>query len=283
MTNRGFVYNVYIKHLLDNDKRNLANHLDNVRFDAWFLHAYNTANPDLSAIDLTFQRAVRNTQYEYLGALKNANLETISDIDGLESETTYEGLFDVPVSAYLFSNQDKPQTGTLIERDIYYNSFDYSVYSAKRYNYDLEKYPKIVAGEGYSRDWVEANHYGMTNKEYTEFVNHFSGYDFGSGYNPSEYRIYSINEQPVCESQTNLKVDSETFVEKDYGFVGNGILVTWYRGERANENETEYTFNEPKSPNDCIPCAYFRLPKEYKPTDKKVKVQWSENGLFSVT
>ena len=270
MMEKGFVFNSYIKHLLQNNKDLLKDHLGSLRFDVWFLYNYNANRPILSANQTTFSDAVNNTQYEYLGVLHKTNIETISDVDGLESEVTYEGLFDTPVSAYLFSTPDKPHEGTMIERDIYYKSYNYSTYLAKQYDYSIEKYPNAVP---------------VSEKQfYTDQMNHFNTtYDFSSGYNASDYRVYSINEEPVCESQSNIKTDDMTFTGTIPGFYGNGILITWYDGNRAekynNENMIE---NQPINPENSIPCAYYKLPMTYNPHLNKIKIQWSDDGLFSV-
>lgn len=272
MSGRGTVYNVYINHLLKNGKEDVSNNFTNVKFDAWFLTDYNNQNPSMSAIDLTFDEATANARCcVYLGTLNNADIETVSTVDGLESELSYEssGFLSTPVSSYLFSTVDRPTTGTMIERDIYYKTFNYSVYSAKACNYDLSKYPRL------------------RERPDEDFIRHFSGYNFSSGYDASEYQIYGIEEEPLCEDQTNLKVDDSSFTGKFDGFSGNGILVTWYNGERATEDEANnklnnYIFNEPKNPEDSIPCAYFQLPKAYNPLNKRLKVQWSDDGLFSV-
>lgn len=282
MSKRGIVYNAYLKHLVNNNKQDVAHNFDNCRFDAWFLYNYNYQNPALSAVNLTFQEAIGDTTCEYLGALNNAKLETVSTIDGLEAELSYEALFNTPVSAYLFSEQDKPKTGTMIERDIYYETFDYTVYDAKKYDYDMERYPCIAGYENHSNGRRPVDEDNSEYDNYLSFISHFSEYGFNSGYDPSEYRIYGIAEEPACEDQINLKVDNSSFTVKDGAFVGNGILVTWYNGERATENERGYIFNEPKNPDSCIPCAYFQLPLSYRPGVSKLKVEWSDNGLFSV-
>lgn len=269
MSVRGHVFNCYINHLLNNNKFELDKHIDNVHFDAWFVYNYRDSD-NLLDKNLTFNEALTNSMYEYLGILKNAKIETISDVDGLESENTYEGVFNTPVSSYLFSNNDMPKTGTLIEKDIYYSAYDYDVYSAKRYNYDIKNYPTLKTEL-------------TNNKTYDSFIDHFNMYDFSSGYDSSEYKVYGIQELPLCEGQTNIKVDNDEYSGKTAGFEGNGILVTWYNGERANEDEHEYNFKQPKYPEQSIPCAFFKLPKSYKPVDNKIKIQWSDDGLFSVT
>ena len=289
MSNRGSVFNVYIKHLLDNNKSNGANDFNNTKFDAWFLYDYKQDNPAMSSINLTFNEVTANaTCCEYLGPINNAIIETISTVDGLESEFSYESsaFFDTPVSSYLFSNYDKPQTGTMIDRDIYYSAYDYSVYSAKAYNYDLLEYPDLIPQEhGHSGPHSQSDITPYNN--YIDFIKHFSAYNFESGYSPNEYRIYGIKEEPLCEDQTNLKADNSSFTGKIDGFIGNGILVTWYNGNRASKDEADnklndYIFNEPKNPENSIPCAYYKLPKKYTPLKRKVKVEWSDDGLISV-
>lgn len=272
MNNRGSVFNVYIKHLLNNNKTAVNDNFVNTKFDAWFLYDFKQDNPAMSSINLTFNEATANaTCCEYLGPIDNAVIETVSTVDGLESEFSYEfsSFFNTPVSSYLFSNYDKPKTGTMIDRDIYYDSFDYSVYSAKAYNYDLSKYPNL------------------TERPDEDFNRHFSAYNFESGYNSDEYNVYGIKEEPLCEDQTNLKADDSSFTGKVDGFVGNGILVTWYSGDRVSKDEADnklndYIFNEPKNPENSIPCAYYKLPKKYIPLKRKVKVEWSDDGLISV-
>lgn len=272
MNNRGLVFNSYIKHLLNNDKAFVDSNIINTKFDAWFLYDFKQDNPAMSSINLTFNDATANARYcKYLGPINNAEIETVSTVDGLEAEFSYEfsSFFNTPVSSYLFSNYDKPKTGTMIDRDIYYDSFDYSVYSAKAYDYDLSKYPNL------------------TERPDEDFDKHFSAYNFESGYSPSEYRIYGIKEEPLCEDQSNLKADDCVFSGKVEGFRGNGILVTWYSGDRASKDEADnklndYIFNEPKNPETSIPFAYYKLPKDYVSITRKVKVEWSDDGLISV-
>ena len=77
------------------------------------------------------------------------------------------------------------------------------------------------------------------------------------------------------------------FSGKVEGFRGNGILVTWYSGDRVSKDEADnklndYIFNEPKNPETSIPFAYYKLPKDYIPISRKIKVEWSDDGLISV-
>lgn len=268
---KGFVCNAYINHLLQNNKTKLIDHLEPLHFDAWFLYNYTVKEPAYKDINSKFSDLIQDQRFEYLGVLHKAKTETISDIDGLESETTYEGLFNTPVSSYLFSNIDKPKTGTLIERDIYYSAFNYEVYDAKKVNYDIAKMDGVITDADQAAYDAEMKHF---TEEYT----------FNSGYNANEYRIYSIPENPVCESQTNLKTDDITLSSTKPGFIGNGIMITWYDGDRAEKNNTIGLLEgQPINSAAAVPCAFYALPKTYAPHNDKIKIEWSDDGLFSVT
>ena len=268
---KGFVCNAYINHLLRNDKDKLNNHLEPLHFDAWFVYNCDVREPVAKNINSKFSDFMENQRFEYLGVLHKAQTETISDIDGLEAETSYEGLFNTPVSSYLFSNFDKPTTGTLIERDIYYSAFNYNVYDAKKANYNIAQMEGVISD-------ADRAVYDSEMKHFTE------NYNFSSGYNANEYRIYSIPEEPVCEGQTNLKTDDIVLSSTKPGFIGNGIMITWYDGNRAEKhnsmNMIEY---QPINSGDAIPCAFYALPKTYAPHNDKIKVEWSDDGMFSVT
>lgn len=236
---------------------------------------------------------MREDYMTHLGMLGNLHMETFDD-DGMPSERTYQQLFNLPVSAYLFSKTEC--TSTTFKQDPCYPDYDYSVYDKKlHYNVSGDDYFKNA---GTTTNWKSRQMYFQTE------------YNFNTGYVPEEYVRYSGPTDYLCENNTALMSDAVSMNTDIHNSQGGALLLTWYSGARvANISADDVnkiskcdtkehvsawsacsgtymlTSARPVSAfskeTPAVPCIYYELPLTYKLKNAVVNIQWSEYGLYT--
>lgn len=253
-------------------------------FDVWFCQK-GISMSGCNSLDLTLGNCQSKFVPEYmtyLGNLGNMKLETTDD-SGMAKEGTYPQIFEIPVSGYLFSKKDCPKD-IPFTNDFAYRSFDYTVYDRK-----LE--------ETFTGNYIPDNEAEKTLWK-TARVPYFEAeYNFSSGYNPSEYIKYGVNDENLIGEYISFNTDNISLSSDIHGCIGGALLITHYTGKRIRDFN-KYSEDWPTYSAEClacsampdmpihetsgesVPCMYIELQKSYKLNNAVINLQWSENGLF---
>lgn len=268
-------------------------------YDVWLcpkgitFSGVNGINESLYSLSTGKNPVLSEDYMTHLGMLGNLHLETIDD-DSMPSERTYQELFDLPVSAYMFSKSEC--TSTVFKQDPCYPNYDYSVYD-KKLHYDAHG-DDYFKNSGTTTNWKNRQIYFQTE------------YNFSSGFKPEEYIRYSGPKDYLYENNTVLMSDTVSMNTDVHNSQGGALLVTWYSGARVANISADYvntiskcdTLEHTKTWSACsgtymltsarpvnaftketpaIPCIYYEMPLTYKLKNAVVNIQWSENGLYT--
>lgn len=280
-----YVFNAYLYDVMTGTVKGKDYYRANM-FDVWLcpsgIKLYSEQNPkNLRFSDDLFKRKFPEDKLVYLGNLGNMLVRTQEE-DGMPSISSYQEIFDIPASAYIFSVNDCPPN-IPIQNDFCYTAYDYSVDEVTRNhgNY-LDGFADTVGWK--RREKYFQSEYGFSNKFDKD--------------NP-EYEIYEIPTTYLKGPETTLSATDVSLSGNLHGAVGGALLVSRYTGKRIRDisgnlvykdpatwaqNSAEYiaTSARPISSTSAnsIPCVYYELPKSYKVSNAVVNIQWSENGLF---
>lgn len=268
---------------------------DPTYYDVWLC----PRNISLSGINGTNETlyTLRNTFYKdamtHLGMLGNLHMETY-DTDGMPSEKTYQEIYNIPVSAYMFSKTEC--TSPTFMQDSCYPDFSYSVYD-KRLHYAASG-DYYLYGSGSLKNWQNRQSYFKTE------------YNFSNDYDKGEYLRFDGPKDYLCEENTALVSDAVSLNTDVHNAQGGALLLTWYSGRRVANVSADYvntiskcdTIEHTRAWSACsgtymltsarpvdaftygtaaIPCIYYELPLNYKLKNAVVNIQWSENGLYT--
>lgn len=268
-------------------------------YDVWLcpkgitFSGVNGINESLYSLSTGKNPVLSEDYMTHLGMLGNLHLETIDD-DSMPSERSYQELFDLPVSAYMFSKSEC--TSTVFKQDPCYPNYDYSVYD-KKLHYDAHG-DDYFKNSGITTNWKNRQIYFQTE------------YNFSSGFKPEEYIRYSGPKDYLYENNTVLMSDAVSMNTDVHNSQGGALLVTWYSGARVANISADYvntiskcdTLEHTKTWSACsgtymltsarpvnafsketpaIPCIYYEMPLTYKLKNAVVNIQWSENGLYT--
>jgi hypothetical protein len=252
-------------------------------FDVWLYtktESFKGKNtPDLIVADPVFEK----DYMVYLGNLGNMAVQSV-DNAGMYSVSSYQSLFNIPVSAYLFSKQDCPQASYL-KNDIEYSSYDYSV-TARRMTKPSDGCYIPTATPGIGADWAERSAY---------FV---SEYNFSDSYTGNEYNVFDGPKERLVEKNIAMNTDNVSLSGNIHNNIAGSLLITRYVGQRIYDISADRLRSDPSvwqtcsaeyiatsatplNPGESIPCMYMELPMTYKLSNAVVNIQWSENGLFT--
>lgn len=202
----------------------------------------------------------------YLGRLGNQHIECNGD-DGMHVKKTYQETYNIPVSAYLFS--EKECCSDTFQQDSIYTAFNYDVYS-QRLHYRATGDDYFI-GVGPDKYWSDRQSYFNTM------------YNFSSAYNKSEYTIYDGPRDYLLGNNISMMSDSVSLSSDVHNAVGGGLLITWYSGNRSSTYDkliSAYPVDAFTDGKAAIPCVYYELPLNYKLKNAIVNIQWSETGLY---
>ena len=224
----------------------------------------NEINATLASMSNVFAKEAMT----YLGIIGNQHIECNGD-DGMHLERTYQEVFDIPVSAYLFSKTEC--CSDTFQLDPCYTAFTYDVYYQRSHG-------KAVGDEYFT--W----HSNGPGSYWPNKQKHFNSvYNFASGYDSSEYYRFDGPKDYMLGDNASMMADKVSLSSDVHNATGGGLLITWYSGNRSsdvNKMISAYpvdAFTEGKA---AIPCIYYELPLNYKLNNAIVNIQWSENGLY---
>ena len=272
--NQSCVFNAYLYDLMN--KGHASDYYSPEYFDVWFYNKGASEFKSRNNIDDrlgSYSNLVENIKY--LGNLHATEITT-TDSDGLPSEDSYSKLLNIPVSAFIFSEKDNPSSSD-IRHDINYNGFDYTVNQILSTGKPAETF--INMSDDKSK-WKYMKSYFQQE------------YAFSDEFVENEYLRYEIPLDYVVGEETHVKPIHDTVIYNTHGNMGGGLLITRYDGARNKDVMTQEQINKqndwpaisgmPVNPENAIPCVYFDLPKTYNPINSELKIQWSENGLFTL-
>ena len=230
---------------------------------------YNECKNNINATLATMTATFPKDGMTYLGILGNQHIECNGD-DGMHLEKTYQEIYNIPVSAYLFSN--KECCSDTFQLDSCYTAFNYNVYKQRLYyNAVGDDYFTKGGADGPGKHWP--------NKQ-----KHFNSiYNFASGYNSSEYYRYDGPTDYMLGDNVSMMADNVSLSSDIHNATGGGLLITWYSGNRSSEVDkmvSAYPVDAFTNGKAAIPCIYYELPLNYKLNNAIVNIQWSENGLY---
>lgn len=240
---------------------------NNNRLDMTFDSFDNTFNPDYMT---------------YLGNIGNMSIQ-VTDNAAMPSDRTYQEIFNIPVSGYLFSKDDCPND-IPFKRDFVYSAFDYSVYDA-------------IAATGFNGNFIPQDVVDDPLWKDARLPHFETEYGFSSAYDSTEYIRNFVPEEPLLTNNVSINTDNLSLSSDMHNCLGGALLLSYYDGKRVNDynkNSLEW----PSYSAEClahsatptlplsatsgysIPCIYFELQKTYKLNNAVINIQWSENGLF---
>ena len=287
-----YVFNSYIYKLNSGKYRDFYNPS---YFDVWFcprgisLSGCNTTSATMYTLNDKFSE----NHMVYFGNLGNMHVEC-NDGSGLPSEATYQEIFDLPASAYMFS-RECPGSAAIC-KDQCYIDYEYSVE-------DMREYTSAV-GDKYITDGQKSHTMWKTRSKYFT-----SEYNFASAYDAGEYTRYGMPDNSVKGENISLMAEQPTLNTTAHNAQGGALLVTWYTGKRLADISADYvnsliTSSDPEDiktwrsisgeyastssmpvdtfdeNNAATPCIYYELPMDYKLSNATVNIKWSENGLY---
>lgn len=287
-----YVFNSYINKLNSYKNENFYNPKF---FDVWFcsrgisLYGRN----DLSATLYTLSDKFPQEHMVYFGNLGNMHAEC-NDGANMQPDTTYQEIFDLPTSAYMFSSACPGSAA--IRKDQCYKDYGYSVEDMREYT--------SAAGDDYIMKRVRDNTRWSTRSKYF-----CSEYNFASAYDAGEYTRYGIPDQAVKGENISLMAEQQSMNTNAHNAQGGALLVTWYSGSRiadisAGTVSALMTSSDPEDISKwrsisaeyastssmpvgafvenyaAVPCIYYEMPVDYKLTNSTVNIKWSENGLY---
>lgn len=178
-----------------------------------------------------------------IGCLKTVTILTVDSKRLIPSNISYEQFFNIPVSGWLFSNKAK------------YESYIQDDYNFKTYNYtpvDQRLKRKDYNTEVLAKNGFDFKYWGQN-------------YDFADSYSYEDYLMFGIEE-------TRLKDDCSkmTSAPADYDIkrltAKTAAIVIAYHHDKG-----------------IIPVTYYELHNSFFTSDGIVRIEWSQNGIITVT
>ena len=249
-------------------------------FDVWLCQKGISVNNDnvLSATLGSLSEKFNPSYMTYLGNLGDMEVR-LSDESGMPTNDSYQKIFEIPVSGYLFSNEDCPQD-IPFRKDFSFITFDYGVYDK-------------MQESGFSGDFVptesaSAPLWADARKPYFE-----AEYGFSSGYSKAEYIANGVSEERLLDKYVSVNTDNVSLSSDVHSCLAGALLISRYTGKRIKNIDKQsqewasysaYSASPsmplPEFSGMSVPCIYYELQKTYKLKNAVVNIRWSENGLF---
>ena len=299
------VFNSYLKLVNDRVMKEKKPFYESGYFDVWLCPggmSFSGIN-DINANMYTYSK---NNVFDpeamtHLGILGKIDIECNGD-DGMNMENTYEEIFDLPLSAYLFSEHDCPQ-GITFTTDTCYTAYDYEVYD-RRLHQSAEGIRYISEYDDSGKATTNSPPYWDSRSRYFQ-----TEYNFSNNYDQNEYKIYDGPQDYLVGNNVMPMTNNVSLNSDVHNSQGGALLITWYSGARIANISADYVnriklcrtkeetaawsacsgtymltsarpvdaFTEGKA---AVPCIYYELPLNYKLKNAIVNIQWSENGLY---
>jgi hypothetical protein len=280
-----FVFNSYLYDVMTGTDKGMDYYRANM-FDVWLCPSgvnvtSNKNKKDLRFSDTVFKYMFPDDKLVYIGNLGNMQVRTQEE-DGMPSVSSYQEIFNIPASAYIFSKNDCP-ANMPIQNDFCYTAYDYSVDEVTR------NHGSYLGTTAYSTDWKRREKYFQSEYGFS--------YNFDNG--NTEYDIYEVPTTYLKGPETTVSASDVSLFGNLHGAVGGALLVSRYTGKRIRDISGSYVYKDPETwlqnsaeyiatsarpidstSGESIPCVYYELPKSYKISNAVVNIQWSENGLF---
>lgn len=177
-----------------------------------------------------------------IGCLKTVTFLTVDKDTLTPSNKSYEKLFDIPVSAWLFST--RKNFDSYIKDDYNYTAYNYNPVASRlnRKNYE----DTVLKPNNFN-----FNYWGQT-------------YDFGSGYNNEDYLLYGITETTFEDSQTEMTSLPCDYEIKKMTTKSAAIVVAYHADDII------------------IPVTYAELHNSFYTPDGIIRIEWSQNGIITI-
>lgn len=278
-----YVFNAYLYDAMTGTIKGSDYYRANM-FDVWFCPSGIKLEPEQNLKELRFYDDIFKAKFPedrlvYVGNLGNMQVRTQEE-DGMPSVSSYQGIFNVPVSAYIFSKNNCPPN-IMIQNDFCYTAYDYSVDDATKNHTD------------YLGQYASTDSWKRRERYFT------SEYAFSDEFDSSEYDTYEIPTTYLTGPETTLSASDVSLSGNLHGAIGGALLISRYTGKRIRDISGSLVYKDPATWATCsaeyiatsampvsgtsaesIPCIYYELPKTYKFSNAVVNIQWSENGLF---
>lgn len=186
------------------------------------------------------------------------NLEQYAgtDIGCLKTVTTVTVDKDILISSGLSYEQllNIPVSGWLFSTKRPFNSYikeDYNYmacnYSPVAYKLSRVDYNKVLAEHGFNFDYWGTN------------------YDFTSGYDHEDYLSYGIRETELKDNMTRMSSDPCDYEVKKLTTKTAALVIAYHRE------------------NMKVPVIYTELHNSFYSTGGVIRIEWSQNGIITVT
>lgn len=177
-----------------------------------------------------------------IGCLKSVTFLTV-DKDSLAStETSYEKVFNIPLSGWLFSTQKK--FDAYIKDDYNYTAYNYSPVMCKLLREDYNE--TVLAKNGFDFKYWGQN------------------YDFSDSYMPEEYLAYNMSESTYPDSLTEVNSLPSDYEVKKLMTRTAAIVIAYHLDKMI------------------VPVTYTELHTPFYTTHGIIRIEWSQNGIITV-
>lgn len=209
--------------------------------------------PDIDSTSKWDWNAIKEYGIEHIGVLANITSISINKDTETEPEHSYQEIYNIPMSAYLFSTQTN------------YNGILSNDWNYHSYNYD----PLECAKDG-----IEYTQILNTSRPAFPYKYWETNYSFSSGYDSIEYKMYNIDEDIAPENKVCFYTQDKQYTVSRAGIKYGAFCIFYAKDMR--------TFDFKVQTNNIVPVTYCELHKSFRPYDGKLKISWSNSGFLSI-
>ena len=181
-----------------------------------------------------------------IGCLKTVTFLTF-DMDTMEEETTsFESIYDIPLSACLFSNKMQDKFNSYVKDDYNFVTANYSPIRLKT---------------------ERGNPIDVIKKDHPDFDPAYwdANYTFNEHYDREEYLLHTMQETKMIGSMTEMTSAPNDYTVKNLTSKTAAIIIAYHMDQA----------------DDIVPVTYTELHTSFGNVGT-IRIEWSRNGIITV-